>query len=525
MTSFTDGRGFTVKLGSLLGRGGEGEVFALNDHEAAKVFHANLAPRKAPKIAAMVRSQSPALLKVAAWPLSTLHASGGPVVGAIMPRLRSYWEIHEIYTPQSRRVHFPRADWRFLIRVAANLARAFAVVHDAGHVIGDINFKNVVVYRNTTVTLIDCDSFQIDADGQRYLCEVGVPEFTAPELLNGGQNVLAGPRTIDHDNFGLAVLIFHLLFLGRHPFTGIYLGAGEMSLMKAIQERRFAYGAAAGVRFMKPPKGSLPLEAVPQLAGMFEQAFTSTGSPRPTALAWMSALEQIVGKRNDRSGCLKTCSHNAVHHYVADLTACPWCALESTTKFPIFGFTPPVGGLSIRSAVAVAQKIPPLEATVSKMAGVSASPGSSALVALQKYEVARKKVDAWVGRHGSQKNGSSSGTVVSGSSGNGTGWFVLAGLSWAFIGILPYIEINGWGLLPTAMHFIQLALLAVGIVLFERGVRRAQGLHNSAVDSAEKGQIGDERAQVMAMLEALLLEREEVVKERDSRASSAASRR
>ena len=44
----------------------------------------------------------------------------------------------------------------------------------------------------------------------------------------------------DHDRFGLAVLIFHLLMMGRHPFSGVYLDKGDMPLEKAIREGRFA---------------------------------------------------------------------------------------------------------------------------------------------------------------------------------------------------------------------------------------------------------------------------------------------
>src|SRR3712207_1872279 len=48
-------------------------------------------------------------------------------------------DIHNLYSPKSRRQQFLRADWRFLIRTSANIARAFAVVHETGCVIGDVN--------------------------------------------------------------------------------------------------------------------------------------------------------------------------------------------------------------------------------------------------------------------------------------------------------------------------------------------------------------------------------------------------
>ena len=74
--------------------------------------------------------------------------------------------------------------------------------------------------QDATVALIDADSFQFSLNGKSYPCVVGVPDFTPPELH--GKNLASVQRTIEHDNFGLAVAIFHLLFMGRHPFAGRY---------------------------------------------------------------------------------------------------------------------------------------------------------------------------------------------------------------------------------------------------------------------------------------------------------------
>ena len=63
---------------------------------------------------------------------------------------------------------------------------------------------SVLVAPDATVKLIDCDSFQITAQGKRYLCEVGVETFTPPELQ--GKNLRQIMRTANHDGFGLAVM-------------------------------------------------------------------------------------------------------------------------------------------------------------------------------------------------------------------------------------------------------------------------------------------------------------------------------
>lgn len=129
-------------------------------------------------------------------------------------------------------------------------------------------------------------------------------------------------RTVNHDNFGLAVLIFHLLFMGRHPFAGRYSGSGEMPIEKAIRDYRFAYGSSASRLQMAPPPNSLTLSALPPgIGALFERAFTKGSehpNGRPTAHTWASALEQF-----ERQLC--QCQQDPGHHYPTQLKACPWC--------------------------------------------------------------------------------------------------------------------------------------------------------------------------------------------------------
>ena len=124
----------------------------------------------------MVKGCDESLKKIAAWPVSTLHeAPHGAVRGFLMPKVAGYEPVHHLYSPSHRKQLFPDKDWAFLINTARNAAAAFQVIHGHGHVIGDVNPNLVFVAGTTVVKLIDCDSFQIADDGQRYLCEVGIP--------------------------------------------------------------------------------------------------------------------------------------------------------------------------------------------------------------------------------------------------------------------------------------------------------------------------------------------------------------
>ena len=56
---------------------------------------------------------------------------------------------------------------------------------------------------------MDTDSFQVHEGGKHWFCEVGVATHQAPEM-QGKSSYKGIVRTPNHDNFGLAVLIFQL---------------------------------------------------------------------------------------------------------------------------------------------------------------------------------------------------------------------------------------------------------------------------------------------------------------------------
>jgi DNA-binding helix-hairpin-helix protein with protein kinase domain len=321
-----------VRLASELGRGGEGTVFAIqgNANLVAKIYLQAPSILKAEKLRAMARSTTSTMLKLAAWPVEVLVDERIQVRGFLMRKVANHADLHELYSPKSRAETFPNADFRFVVRVAANLARAFAYIHSQGHVIGDVNHGNAVVAADGTVFLIDCDSFQVRDRIKIYPCDVGVPLFTPPELQ--GRPFRGLRRSPNHDAFGLAVLVFHLLFQGRHPFAGRYQH-GELTIERAIAEHRFAYGSSSERTGMLAPPGTLPLDSFgPRIARLFERAFEMSAADgvRPTALDWIGALELLEAD-------LVQCASHPAHVHPSPHGTCCWCALEERTGITLFG--------------------------------------------------------------------------------------------------------------------------------------------------------------------------------------------
>src|SRR5215470_9999801 len=203
--SFLTSKSEIVRLGRRIGIGAEGEVYEIQDQSdlVAKIYHQPPPPEKAEKLVALSRLGNERLFNLSAWPVDVLRdTSDGAVVGFIMKKISGAEEVHALHSPKSRLQKFPDASWAFLIYVAANLARAVAAIHDHGLVVGDLNPKNILVTKKATVYLLDCDSFQITADGKTYRCEAGFPEYTPPELQ--GLPFKKIDRKPEHDYFGLA---------------------------------------------------------------------------------------------------------------------------------------------------------------------------------------------------------------------------------------------------------------------------------------------------------------------------------
>jgi DNA-binding helix-hairpin-helix protein with protein kinase domain len=327
-----DDVGTHITLGSMIGQGGEGAVWDIPSQPqiVAKVYHQRLSPERIAKIRAMTQMSTTALQKLTAWPTGLLNQAGVGPVGLLLPKVSGSKDIHQLYGPKSRRAEFLRADWRFLVRTAANTSRAFAAVHQSGCVIGDVNHGSILVAQDATVRLIDCDSFQVFSNGHQYFCEVGVETFTPPELQ--GKAFKGVVRTANHDNFGLAVLVFLLAFMGRHPFAGRYSGQGDMTIPQAIEQVRFPYGAQHAQVQMDRPPGTPPLPIVgPQISALLERAFsrTTTVSGRPSAKEWVEGLDRLEKE-------LVQCKANPAHwHHVS--TNCPWCPMEGALGLPLFG--------------------------------------------------------------------------------------------------------------------------------------------------------------------------------------------
>lgn len=331
-----DGKLF--ELGRRIGKGGEGEVYTLqNDPSlAVKIYTTTDKSSRESKIASMVRLSLSKKTTLVAFPISIARSSDGAFVGFVMRLVSDHKPLHELYSPGPRKVHFPQADYRFLVRTANNIAKAVASVHLADCVIGDINHSSMLISPKAMVALIDADSFQITSSTEKYLCKVGVPEYTPPELQ--GLNLSQIARTKNHDAFGLAIVIFQLLFMGRHPFVGTVRKGDIPPLHENIKNYKYVYTDSINVGMDQPPGTPDILDFSPALASAFDKAFLKQYSTqRPTAGDWVHILDRL-------EATLTKCDDNPLHFIPAEASECAWCEMEKV--LPITLFAPFIAGAS-----------------------------------------------------------------------------------------------------------------------------------------------------------------------------------
>ena len=313
-----------------LGVGGEGKVYRVANsgrkNLVAKIYNKYPDEERQSKLKRMVAICDTKLLEVCAWPNELLiDTKTGTICGFTMPEISDSEPFHHYYSPAWRKENQPFSSWENLLKLSANLAAAFSAVHNQGIIIGDVNPNSVRVRSNGRVVLIDADSFQISYQNQIFRCRVGVPSFTAPEVLSANSSFGSVNRELNHDLFGLSLLVFHTLFMGRHPFAGVFSGSGDTQIEAHIKAYRYAYSVDHAQRGLAPPPLSIAPTAVAGtiITDLFQNDFTQRGATngRTKADEWFTKL--TTQRRQ-----LHKCRTNHNHTYDSSLSKCVWCELE-----------------------------------------------------------------------------------------------------------------------------------------------------------------------------------------------------
>lgn len=225
-----DANGVPLRLGEKLGSGGEGTAYETDNGLVCKVYQrGRLKQSTIDKIKLMSSRQvrHPAIC----WPISLAYNSHNEAVGYLMPRAKGKELQTTVFIPPRLQKTFPRWTRRHLVQLTSTILDAVSYLHSLKVLLGDINARNILVQKASTVFFVDCDSYQVEG----FPCPVGQPPYLAPELY--GKKLSSTLRTLEQEHFAIATLVFMLLHTGKPPYS--HEGGGNPS--ENVRKQHFPY--------------------------------------------------------------------------------------------------------------------------------------------------------------------------------------------------------------------------------------------------------------------------------------------
>lgn len=335
-----DGQRVTLDDSKPIGAGGEGSVYKLhkNPDVLAKIYLKRALDRMPDiedKIKAMVL-QKPGLLSykgltIIAWPTHVLYDENKHFAGYLMSRVQAKNQLSHVITPTLQKKKFPNITYYDRIVISINLALVMSYLHQNATVIGDINTSDFFVYPGFEIGLVDTDSFQVKVPNKLFHCKVFTPDYTPPEVIEAKKKTSAEVvRLPNHDNYGLAILIFQILNAGVHPFSARVKNKSNFdgnAINYCMEHEIFPY--LGKDPHVIPPKNAMPFRYFPkEIQDLFIKAFLpyKQNTPRPTAEEWVNGLRSL--KENS-----KKCRRNKAHYYPNHFSRCPHCERERTKDY------------------------------------------------------------------------------------------------------------------------------------------------------------------------------------------------
>lgn len=290
--------GKVYESGLLVASAGEGSVYLVIGDKTIllKILSRGLTPRQVEKLEVLAAYKSKP--DHAAIPIEVVvDPATRKLVGFVQPYFANALPLTRILDSHGRSSQKLPSDLAFRVRLCRLLAEAFARIHAANLVAGDVSDGNFLFGRDwfgrvSVIYSIDCNSYQVTLRTKRgnecYLSEVATPEYAAPEIQP--TDWATSQRSIYSDSFGFAVLAWKILFDGSHPFAVITPRSVDVPpIGERIEKRLFPLcpGSPMPANWkapsIQPSVGILPTE----VRELFFRAFSAPDPrDRATAAEW-----------------------------------------------------------------------------------------------------------------------------------------------------------------------------------------------------------------------------------------------
>ncbi len=279
MNIYVKGKKIRLDPSQSIGKGGEAELYQIDDHQVLKVFkqpnHPDYQNSPIAQQAARDRlsehqqklPQFPRNLPPLVIPPDTLatDAKGQTILGYTMPLVKDAVVLMKY---SDRNFRNQGISHQTVVQIFQDLHTTISQIHEVQVVLGDFNDLNILINQNQAY-LIDADSFQYGG----YLCRVFTARFVDPLLCHPQQSkpVLHQPYSANSDWYAFGVMLMQcLLFVD--PYGGVYRPKNPSQ--KILHDARFLHRITIFNPEVKYPKPALPYQLLPdELIHYFYQVF------------------------------------------------------------------------------------------------------------------------------------------------------------------------------------------------------------------------------------------------------------
>lgn len=333
MKTVTDIKGTRYELTELLGRGGQGAVYAVKGGElAVKIITVKGdGYREAIRNQLMFVRRLPLDELALAKPIDVLRA---PFTGYVMELLSGMTPLNTLLRPQKDKR--PSVDWylssgglRRRLLLLGKTASIMSKIHNKGLAYGDPSPNNIFISEDkeaNEVWFIDTDNLRYESTPRKSYSEVFTPGFAAPELLTGK----AGITTLS-DSYALSVIAFQALTL-THPFIGDAVNNGSPDLEEKAYTGTLPWIDDPEDESNRTSMG-IPRKLVlsKDLKHLFQKAFGKgrvEPTERPSAAEWaekMYAASDATIRCHDCGGTYYFATKENESSPLVFQDRCPWC--------------------------------------------------------------------------------------------------------------------------------------------------------------------------------------------------------